>query len=263
MPVRPAEGVTAQVSAPVVAVYRPESVRPDLPIPLPPLSTPAELFRRNVIGLREPSFSAAYRSTIRWLAGAATLALTGQLAVTPALRPAVFTVALAAAGYAALRAFALKLFERWQARFESTWLAAQSEMLQVRAFEIVRFSVRPHREETDRTVRIYDLTRPIEVTELITRYLAERSDGRSSEAIIEFTYSPGTGDNPAIEVAHRALTDIEFVMNHTHPGAAWARFSQARYTGQPDPSPGAEARPATVARWLLAGPIQVSVVEAG
>src|SRR5690606_38776052 len=104
-------------------------VRPDLPIPLPPLAGGAVAFRRLVIGLREPAFGRAYLVTCWWALAGVLLLLMSRTVITPKFAPFVTATVLLIFGYVIVRVVSLAVFRRQQAPFEEHWIAARSEEL--------------------------------------------------------------------------------------------------------------------------------------
>lgn len=242
-------------------VYEPESVRPDLPIPLTPLPGAVEAPARLLTGLREPSFGRAYVLTTRWLICTILLILISAFLIIPVLRPVLISVAVVMVGVAVLRLVVLRIFERRQHEFEQVWLDAQSEILQNRSFDIVRFTIRREGEET--TDRVYDLTRTADVNELLRRQAAEKSSERApSEAAIVFTYSSATGER-ALRQERRHLTDVEFVPMPRSLTTGYVNFPHARYSGQPHLRKREQGLPARRTFWLLPGVVRVTVAADG
>jgi hypothetical protein len=244
-------------------VYEPESVRPDLPIPLTPLRGAVAAWARLLTGLRDPSFGQAYVLTAKWLSSAVLIILLSAFLVVPTMRPILVSAAGAMAVVVVLRLVVLRVFERRQHEFERVWLDAQSEVLRNRSFNVVRFTVRREvGERTDR--RVYDLTRPVEVDELLRRQAVEKVSGApaAAEAAIDFAYSSATGE-PAIRQVRRQLADIDFVPLHRSLTTAYVNFPHARYRGQPHLSKREQGLPARRTFWLLPGMVRVTVAADG
>lgn len=237
-----------------VATYKPEFVRPDLPVPLSPLRGLPKVVRRRLLGPRGPGFARAHRATVAWAAATGAVAL-ASLLLPPWRGPAVACSALLGL-YLLARTFALVAFERRQRAFEPRWLAAQSEVLRSHAFEVLRFRVQGSYGEPDAR-RTYDLTRPDDVRDLLHRQDRERASGALSRATVEFAYWAGGGDTLAVAEVTRGLSELTFLQGRAAPARAWIRFPEARYLSRP----GTGERPAQRTYWALSGPVVVSVSE--
>lgn len=230
--------------------YESEFTRPDLPIPLPRLTGTAEVYRRDVVRLREPAFSAAHRTTARWGLVTVAVALASFL-IQPDYRWPAVVVALLAALWLLVRTLSLMVFERRQRAFEREWLDAQSEVLRGHAFEVLRCSVHPRNQPGER--RPYDLLRPDDVRELMRRQKAERT----SRTTLEFTYWQGEGEDLAVQAVSVDLGELILLTGKAGTGRVWIRFPEARY----QPATGGH-RPARRTYWDLSGPVVVGVVGA-
>jgi hypothetical protein len=236
--------------------YEVELARPDLPIPLSPLHKLTRLLQRHLLGLYWPTFETAYRVTATWAAVAITLA-----GVTFALPRAWHWIALAysvlAGANVTVRTLALTTFERRQHVFEREWLAAQSQVLQGHRFDILRFTVQNHEGNDQAPPRIYNLTRPADVGELVRLRDEEfRQEHQTSWATIEFSYLAHDGTRAVAEVDRR-LPEIHFIRGRPITRHALIRFPEARYVPRPEPS----GLPAQQTSWLLAGPVLIAISE--
>lgn len=223
----------------------PEPSRPDLAVPLPPVSVRGRRLRFLLTGLRAPTFGRARRQTTLLLALALLL---GLLAVPAGPRPRVLALAGAVVllCYVFARFTALDRLERRQAEFEPGWLAQRSEALRRRSFEVVRCSL-----QCERGPRPVDLTSPEEV-----RRLLRLRDGGDGVLSLEFLYVPEPGGPAAVEQVRRPLSAVAFapVLEASRP--ARVGFPAARYL----PRPSVDGEPPRTS-WLLTGPVQVTVAR--
>jgi hypothetical protein len=240
-----------------VLPYGSRFARPELPIPLQPLTGVGVAFRRFIIGLREPSFAHAYRLTIGWGIVTLVMGAAGQVALTPVLRPAAIVLVAGLTIYLIVRIVSLAIFERRQHGFERRWLDAQSKMLRTATFEVLRCTVNPscdaRRSHEFAPGRVYDLTRPNDTHELLRRQIAEPS----AHMRVEFAYR-GSTDAMAVEQIGRVLRDIEFLPVQGLSKRARAGFAEARYDSLPPVSRGDRGRPGRTTYWLL-GPLRLTV----
>jgi hypothetical protein len=212
------------------APSEPETLRPDLSMPLPPLEGVAAAIRRGLTVLREPTFARAHRQT-RWLvAVAVALVVAGQVAVVGWLRGPVTAGGVVLAAYTALRVISLTACERRQYAFEPVWLAERSATLQTGHFEVVRLTV---------DGQMCDLADPDTVGELV-----RRTDGDVG-VVLDFAYHPAS-----LERVYRRLADLRFHPILRRGAPAQARFPQARYELQPS---------GHKTYWLLGEPVVLSV----
>jgi hypothetical protein len=237
----------------VKVTYEPEFARPDLPVPLSPLHGLPALLRRCVLGLGRAGFARAYLVSTGWALATGSVALAGLLLPGRLRAPAVGCAALLGACLLA-RTFALMVFERRQHAFEPRWLEAQSEVLRGHEFDVLRFTVQDPDADAGMP-RLYDLTRPGDVRELLHRQDDERASGAFSRATVEFAYWVGGGDRLAVGDVRRELTELTFRTRRSEPDRALIRFPEARYSGRPDSG----RRPAKRTYWTLSGPVLLTV----
>ena len=236
-----------------VVTYRAEFVGPDLPVPLSPLRGPRGAVRRYLVWLREPGFLRARVVTVVWAVVTGAVALTSLL-LPSAWRGAAVACAVLLGVYLLVRTFALASFERLQWTFQRRWLEAQSEVLRGHAFDVLRFTVQALPGVPDER-RVYDLTRPADVRDLFRRRDRERGSGPISRVTVEFAYWQGAEKTMAVERVSRDLAELTFQRRQADRAHASVRFPEARYLGRPAD----ETRLAERTRWILSGPVVVSV----
>jgi hypothetical protein len=146
----------------------------------------------------------------------------------------------------------LASLERRQRVFEREWIAAQSNVLQAHAFEVLRFTVQDLAVEDQDEWRAYDLTRPDDVAELLRLRGQER--GLKFRATVEFTYLASDG-TLAVSVVHRELPELVFLEGWARPGRASIRFPEACYVTRLSPG----GRPAQLTDWALYGTVMIAV----
>jgi len=238
-----------------VTTYESEFTRPSLPIPLFPLRWAPLFIRSHLVGLRGQSFATAYRRTLA--AAAAGIVVAAAAFLTPPPWQDVVVGCSALIGiYVTVRVLALAVFERRQHTFAREWIAAQSNVLREHQFEVLRFTVEGLTGEGQGVRRTYDLTRPVDVRDLLRRQDRERTTGRLSRVSTEFTYLTGDGALAVAEV-HRALPEFTFLVGWAGPGRAWVRFPEARYVGRPR----RDRHPAQRTQWALSGSVLLRVAD--
>jgi hypothetical protein len=236
-----------------VVRYEPEFVGPGPLMPLFPMRGFPEFIRRYVVGLRGPAFARARRVTIAWAAAEGVLAILSALS-PPQWRRGVVIVSALVGLYVILRVLALAVFQKRQQAFERAWLAAQTQVLQGHAFDIVRFTADdPPGIPESRTA--YDLTRVADVRDLLLRQEHERATRSFSRVTAEFTYR-SSGGVVAIAEVTRDLADITFLPRRTKSGRASIQLPGAYYRRRLGESGAHQAR------WTLSGPVLVTVSEA-
>ncbi|WP_026412427.1 hypothetical protein [Actinomadura oligospora] len=251
--------------------YGRAQVRPRLPLPLAPPDGLGETVLRSVGGFRGPTFRRPRAFAPAWALLTAAAAAVVVAAPLGAWRIAMLAVLAPGCLYLLLRSLTATLVEGRQARFEDRWLAAQTDVLRDRPFEVLRFSV----EESPGARRFYDLTRPDDVRALLETQRTARQGGSSlfrgapageagsasvtpssaSEklpATVEIAYRTDEGTT-AVAAVYRDLADLRIHPGTARPAMAWARFPQARY----HPAPGPAGRPAETAQWVLSGDVVV------
>ncbi|GIJ26415.1 hypothetical protein Vqi01_15770 [Micromonospora qiuiae] len=241
---------TAVVSA------EPGSIRPDLPIPLAPLESPAGLLRRLTFGPGR-SFQRARNVTLGWLAAAALTVIVDRLLVAHLVTSCVAVVLV---GYAIARVAALVIVERRQNVFEWRWLADQSRLLRRHSFEVIAFRVRITADDSRSAVRILDLTNPADVEWLLARQ-ADSESASSLQARIEFGYWPTDSFGRGSDSVRRGLTDLEVHPVDVPLGRARVRFPQARYVTVAEDSGSGSRWPGRVASWSLIGPVLLTTAR--
>ena len=228
------------MNVPAAALYPARLSRPDLLVP----GAPGPSWARRLVGLREPKFAAVERRIGRLVAIAAVGAIATELLVEGAARPVVLALVAGVGIYAGASAVSLAVLRRRQAGFEPAWLAAQSDVLRGRRFDVLRFTTSepvrtPHERRAVR--RVYDLTRTDEVERLLALRDRAETDGLTIPVTVEFSYP--AEDGVCLEQVRGELGSIHFV-----PGAsARVSFPAARYRMQP-----ATERPTTF--WVLGLP---------
>lgn len=237
-----------------------ESLRPDLPIPLPPLAASALAFRRLVIGLREPAFGRAHRVTWWWAVAGLCLMIAAGTVVEAKFAPYVTAAVVVICGYVVVRVVSLAVFRRQQGPFEARWLAAQSEALRAEAFDVVRFTLRPDRARAPSGGaghEVLDLADPRDVGRLVRQQVADQAGEGSSRADIEFTYWPGLGERAVVEMVRRELKDIAV---HPVEGTTRVRvrFPEARYGSRPAGPPDGDRVSIPTTYWFLSGPVRLT-----
>lgn len=236
-------------------VTRTEFTRSDLPIPLPPVRGFSLIVRRYLVGLRTPRFAGAYRVTIA-VALAGIMAAVAAFLVPSAWQKPLVGVSTLLGLYVIIRVTALVIFEVRQNAFQAEWIAAQSQVLQNHAFEVLRFSVQDITSAGGGTRYIYDLTRQSDVSVLLRRQEGERASGRLSRVTVEFTYLTADGTLAVAEV-HRELPELTFLAGWARSPSAWIRFPEARYLSRPGPS----RHPSQRTFWALLGRVLITVGE--
>jgi hypothetical protein len=166
------------------------------------------------------------------------------------VRPYVLAFVAVLLAYALVSAVLLAVSRRRQAGFEPAWLAAQSEVLRGRRFEVLRFMTNEpedteHGRRTKR--RVYDLTQPTEVAKLFELRSRAIADGVNVPVTVEFSYLTGDAAKTGVERVRSELASIPMACR---PGAqitprVW--FPAGRYLVQP-----ATQRPVTY--WVLGQP---------
>jgi hypothetical protein len=234
-----------------------EFIRPDLRIPLAPVSASAGVARRYLLGLRDADFGPARRIALAWAAVACVLAAVG--AVLPSLWERAVVACAALVGlYAVSRALALVVVERRQHVFEREWTDAQTAILRVHPFDVLRFTVERLASEDQGAGRAYDLTSPAGLGDLFRVLDQDRTGARPAFlATVEFTY---LGDHGVLSIAsvHRDLRELVFLTGRAPSGQAWIRFPEARYL----PRPTSSGQPARLTYWALSGPVLLAVADA-
>lgn len=234
-----------------------EFARPDLRIPLMPVSGPARAARRYFLGLRDAGFAGARRGVVAWAAAGCVFAVASIPAPSPWQR--VVGACSAAVGlYAIAKAQGLVVAARRQQVFEREWLAAQSERLRAHDFGVLRLTLTSLAEDGGDPRRTYDLTSPADIRDLLR--LRDEDETRARPvflASVEFAF---LGDDGVYSVAdvHRDLREILFLPGQAGEGQAWIRFPEARYLPRPTPA----GRPARLTFWSLSGPVVLSVSDA-
>lgn len=233
-------------------IYEPRLTRPDLPIPLSPLGGFSKLVRNYLIGLRRPRFVNAHEVTIIWAGVSCAIALVSIFFSSPWQQVAV-TCSAVLGLYVVGRVFALAAFERRQRAFEPEWMVAQSEVLRAHEFDVLRFTVQdPSRVFGGQ--RTYDLTRPADVGDLLSRQERERESHSSSQARVEFVYLAASGQTVVTD-AKRDLPELVFLPGFARLGHAWVRFPEASYL-----APGGQrGRSAGRTYWALTGEVLIAV----
>jgi hypothetical protein len=234
--------------------HDPDSVRPDVRTPLAPVSRPLQVARLVLLGLREPLFGRARNMTLVWLAVSVAMIVASQTIVARPYEPVAVVAAVTIAVYTVLRTVALIAFEVRQRSFESTWIGAESQRLQRYSFELIRFSLQTAADPGG-APRTFDLTDPDDVRLLQRQQAAERGGQTPARAHIEFAYTPGDGENAAIEVVRREVKDIEFHPVNGPLARARVRFPQAKYVSRP------ASWPSQVAHWFLTGPVRLTTAS--
>ena len=232
------------MDVPYAALYPVGVTRPDLPVP----GAPGATWPQRLVGLREPRFTQAARRTGRLVVVAALGALAGELMVAATARPFVLALAAGVAAYAGLSAVSLAFLRRRQARFEPAWLAAQSDVLRARRFDVLRFTTSEPVEtrEGRRAVRrVYDLSRPEEVERLLVVRGQADTDGVNVPVTVEFSYP--TDNGVGLEQVRGDLGAIQLEPNTTAGRPARVRFPTAHYQVRPSDEP-----PTTY--WVLGRP---------
>jgi hypothetical protein len=232
--------------------YEPEFLRSGLPIPQYPVRGLPALVRRHLLGRGGTAFARAYRITVACAAAECVLAVAGLALPPPWQRAAIIGSAVLGL-YVILRALALAVFERRQRTFEREWIAAQTEVLQRHAFDIVRFTVRDI-SSVPYLPRSYDLTRPADVRDLLQRQERERAGQHWSQATVEFSYRADRGTLAMAEV-QRDLAELRFLRGQAAVGRASVRFPQAYYVGRLGQGP------AERTYWTLSGDVMIAVSE--
>lgn len=215
-----------------MASVEPCTLRPDLPVPLPPVGRLVAAVRYGLTLLRRPAFDRARRRTPRLLVLAALLVLSGQGLLVGWPREPVTTIGVALATYAALRVAALRVVEHRQREFEPTWLEERSALLRQGRFEVVRCTVDGHG---------YDLTDSDAVWELLDR------DDDDAPVVIDFRHEPAT-----LERVFRRLHDVTILPTMRPGSPARVRFAAARYALRP---------PGGTTYWQLGTPLVVTTAR--
>jgi hypothetical protein len=206
--------------------------RPDLSVPLPPIGKTAAAVRYGLTALREPTFDAARRRTLRFVGASVVLVVFGQFMVVDRLSEPVTICGVAFAVYAALRTASLTVLERRQYVFSVGWLAEWSATLRTARFEVVRCVVGAH---------TYDLTDPYAVAELVG---LQNTD---TTVVLDLTYRPR-----ACERVQRRLADVEFAPALRPGVAAHGVFPRAHYELGPS---------GRTTYWLLDRPVRLTVAR--
>jgi len=245
-----------------VAQQDPTSMRPDLPIPLAPATSPVGTVARVVLGLREPTFERARKVTVIWAAVTAAVLLASQTIVAARYTSIVLGLVSVAACYVVLRVVALVTLERHQKTFESQWLTEQSVRLRRHPFEVISFRVEATAAMPHTGRQRFDLTDRHDMARLLQRQASEREAQMHSRAHIEFIYKPGEGDDFAVASIRRELRDIEFYMAERWLCRGLIRFPEANYGSRPVPGSSDQWWPGRLTYWFLTGPVRVTAVVA-
>jgi hypothetical protein len=238
-------------------LYVTEFIRPDLRIPLVPLSGSAGIARRYLLGLRDVGFGRLRRIAVVWATIGCVLAAAGVLLPSP-WRQAVAACSALVGLYAVTRALALVVVERQQYAFEREWIVAQTEMLRVHPFDVLRFTIEDLAEDDQDTRHTYDLTSPAGIRDLFSLQDQDRVGARPAFlATVEFAY---LGDDGVLSIAsvHRDLRELVFLPGRAGSGQAWIRFPEARYL----PRSTSSRHPARLTYWELSGPVLLAVTDA-
>lgn len=234
-----------------------EFTRPDLRIPPVPLSGSAGIARRYLLGLRDVGFGRARGIAVAWAAIGCVLAATAVLLPSPWQRAVAACAALVGL-YAVTRVLALAVVERRQYAFEREWIVAQTEMLRVHPFDVLRFSVEDLAAGGQGARRIYELTSAAGIRDLLSLQDMDRAGARPAfAATVEFAY---LGDDGVLSIAtvHRDLRELVFQPGGTGSGQAWIHFPEARYL----PRSTSRGRPARLTCWALSGRVLLAVADA-
>lgn len=239
-----------------MVTYQPEFARPDLPVPLTPVRGCAGFALRYLLGLRGPSFTAAFRDTLGWAAAGVVLA---GLSL-PLQMPWQWVVVACSAViglFVIVRALGLLALEPRQRTFEQGWIAAQSEVLRQHAFDILRFTVHDLMSEGQGAQRAYDLTRTDDIRDLIRVWNQERSrQDQASRVTVEFSYLTADGVS-AVAVVHRELPGLVFLEGWAGQHRSLIRFPEAQYISRP----GRGEHRAKRTDWVLSGPAMILVSD--
>ncbi len=232
-----------------------EFTRPDLRIPLAPLSGSANV-ARYLLGLRDAGFGRARRIAVASAAIACVLAVIGVLLPSPWQRAVLACSALAGL-YSVTRMLVLVAVERRQYAFERQWIAAQTEMLRAHSFDVLRFTVEDLAESDQSSGLTFDLASPASVRDLLKLRGRDEAGARPVFlATVEFAY---LGEDGVLSIAsvHRDLRELVFMPGRAGSGQAWIRFPEARYL----PRSTASGHPARLTYWALYGPVLLSVAD--
>lgn len=238
-------------------MYVTEFIRPDLRIPLAPLSGSAGVARRYLLILKDVGFGWVRRITVVWAAVGCVLAAVGVLLPSPWQRAVAACSALVGL-YAVTRALALVVVERRQYAFERVWIAEQTEMLRIHPFDVLRFTIEDLARDDQGTRHTYDLTSPAGIRDLFSLQDQDRVGARPAFlATVEFAY---LGDDGVLSIAsvHRDLRELVFLPGRAGSEQAWIRFPQARYL----PRSTSSGHPARLTYWVLSGPALLAVTDA-
>jgi hypothetical protein len=192
-----------------------------------------------------------------WAAVGCVLAVVGVLLSSPWQRAVAACSALVGL-YAVTRALALVVVERQQHAFEREWMAAQTEMLRVHPFDVLRFTIEDLAGDDQGTRHTYDLTSPAGIRDLFSLQGQDRAGARPAYlATVEFAY---LGDDGVLSIAsvHRDLRELVFLPGRAGSGQAWIRFPEARYL----PRSTSSGHAARLTYWALSGPVLLAVTDA-
>lgn len=209
----------SSLDVPSGALYPVGYSRPDLPVP----EAPGPVWPRVLVG-----------PTARLVGIAALVVLAAEFLVDPAVRPYVLALAVGLAAYAAVSAASRASLRRRQARFEPAWLAAQSDVLRARRFDVLRFSTSEPVETRDgrwAVRRVYDLTRPDEVERLLG--VRKRADVRGLTIPVTVEFSYPTDDGVGLEQVRGELGSIDLEPDSAPGRSARVRFPTAHYGVRP------------------------------
>ncbi len=238
-----------------VETYEPGLTRPDLVVPLSPLRPILVVLRSHLLGSREPSFAQARRVTQAAATTGFAFAIASLWAPAGWQEASIGLSALIGA-YAIWRSLAANAYELRQHTFGRDWIVAQSEVLRHHAFEILRFTVQDLSGDYPDESRDFDLSRPVDIRELLHRQEADNSAPRSSRVTVEFGYLARDAILAVAEV-HRDLKDLKFLVGRTGSRRPWIQFPQAYYVGRN----AAGGHPARRTSWALAGSVVIAVPE--
>jgi hypothetical protein len=186
------------------------------------------------------------------LLGAAAGLLVSELLGATSRTSVVLVVALVVASAST----SLRPLRRRRAGLEPAWLAAQSEILRNRRFEVLRFTAsEPEDTEHGRRTRrrVYDLAQPVDVAALFLLRSRAVAEGKNVSVTVEFAYPTEDVSTTGLERVRADLTSIPITTRAGAGVTPRVRFPAGRYLVHPETDP-------RVTYWVL-GPPSLTVAE--
>jgi len=238
-------------------LYPAGTLRPDLPIPMAPGAGWCWRLQVGLLGLRELEFGEIRHRITRVTVFATALAIATQFVVSQSARPLMLAIVGVVVAYALVTGVCLVSLRRRQERFEPEWLAAQSEVLRDRQFDILRFTVsRPASTPDGCTTieRSYDLTRTEHVASLMQLRGKATVSGRPVLATVEFVHPTAEGNQVAVERVRADLGSVQLIEQQAANAVPRVSFPAARYRAEPPAGLSKRGTPQRVTYWILGPP---------